>query len=125
MGRAECHWCNQHSNCPGITISVIGAHERGLDPRAAELGLYTCGRGEQSRRTPGRAPSHRRSQQCGGEALLRTSRLTVRIDDGGRATVDGRGRHNSSCSLGNVMGPAVRGKGARLLSTSHTFEVSP
>jgi uncharacterized protein len=37
----------------GITTSVIGALKRGLNPRAAELGLYVCGgRGRYSRETP-------------------------------------------------------------------------
>src|SRR6202034_2912792 len=37
----------------GITTSVLGALKRGLNPRAAELGLYVCGgRGKQSRRSP-------------------------------------------------------------------------
>src|SRR4051812_43840794 len=37
----------------GITTSVVGALKRGLNPRAAELGLRVCGgRGKQSRRTP-------------------------------------------------------------------------
>jgi hypothetical protein len=36
----------------GITTSVIGALKRGLNPRAAELGLYVCGgRGRHSRNT--------------------------------------------------------------------------
>src|SRR3981189_1013207 len=37
----------------GITTSVVGALKRGLNPRAAELGLYVCGgRGRHSRNTP-------------------------------------------------------------------------
>src|SRR3954447_2574537 len=37
----------------GITTSVMGALKRGLNPRAAELGIYVCGgRGKQSRKTP-------------------------------------------------------------------------
>src|SRR4030095_6322802 len=37
----------------GITTSVMGALERGLNPRSAELGIHVCGgRGRHSRRTP-------------------------------------------------------------------------
>src|SRR5437016_12836445 len=37
----------------GITTAVMGALKRGLNPRAAELGLYVCGgRRRQWRRTP-------------------------------------------------------------------------
>ena len=44
----------------GITTSVIGALKRGLNPRAAELGLYVCGgRGRHSRNTPGRTAGAR------------------------------------------------------------------
>jgi hypothetical protein len=66
----------------GITTSVMSALKRGLNPRASELGLYVCGgRGKQSRRTPDelRVVADRRGLD--GEALVRTSRLTARIDN--------------------------------------------
>jgi len=72
----------------GITTSVLGALKRGLASRADELGLYICGgRGRFSRNTPGelRALSERRGFD--GEALVRTSRLTARIDN--NAIADG------------------------------------
>src|SRR6516164_8482322 len=72
----------------GITTSVLGALKRGLNPRADELGLYVCGgRGRHSRNTPAelRARADRRSLD--GEALVRTSRLTARIDN--NAIADG------------------------------------
>jgi uncharacterized protein len=72
----------------GITTSVMGALKRGLNPRAHELGIYVCGgRGKQSRRTPDELRSL--AERCGvdGEALVRTSRLTARIDN--NAIVDG------------------------------------
>ena len=72
----------------GITTSVLGALKRGLNPRADELGLYICGgRGRHSRNTPAelRALAERRSLD--GEALVRTSRLTARIDN--NAIADG------------------------------------
>src|SRR4051812_24299768 len=52
----------------GITTSVIGALKRGLNPRAAELGIYVCGgRGKHSRNTPDelRAVAERRGLHRG------------------------------------------------------------
>ena len=72
----------------GITTSVMGALKRGLTSRADELGLYVCGgRGRFSRNTPNelRALSLRRGFD--GDALVRTSRLTARIDN--NAIADG------------------------------------
>jgi hypothetical protein len=72
----------------GITTSVMGALKRGLTPRAGELGLYICGgRGRFSRNTPQelRAIANRRGFD--GEALVRISRLTARIDN--NAIADG------------------------------------
>ena len=72
----------------GITTSVLGALKRGLNPRAHELGIYVCGgRGKHSRRTPDelRAIADRRGLD--GDALVRTSRLTAKIDN--NAIADG------------------------------------
>ena len=72
----------------GITTSVMGALKRGLHARSDELGIYICGgRGRHSRNTPAelRAVSERRGFD--GEALVRTSRLTARIDN--NAIADG------------------------------------
>jgi hypothetical protein len=66
----------------GITTSVMGALKKGLNPRAHELGVYVCGgRGRHSRGTPEelRAIAARRSLD--GEALVRISRLTARVDN--------------------------------------------
>jgi hypothetical protein len=60
----------------------MGALKRGLNDRTDELGIYICGgRGRHSRNTPAelRAISDRRGFD--GEALVRTSRLTARIDN--------------------------------------------
>ena len=66
----------------GITTSVIGALKRGLNPRAAELGLYVCGgRGRHSRNTPDELRAVAESQGLDGEALVRISRLTAKIDN--------------------------------------------
>ena len=67
----------------GITTSVMGALKRGLNPRASELNLFVCGgRGKQSRNTPRELLEI--SDRCGlnGEELVRTSRLTAKIDNG-------------------------------------------
>ena len=72
----------------GITTSVMGALKRGLNPRADELGLYICGgRGEQSRRTPDELRRVADRTSMDGDALVRTSRLTARIDN--NAIADG------------------------------------
>src|SRR5215203_6800327 len=72
----------------GITTSVMGALKRGLAPCAHELGLYICGgRGRSSRNTPAELRSL--ADRCGfdGDSLVRTSRLTARIDN--NAIADG------------------------------------
>lgn len=72
----------------GVTTSVMGALKRGLAPKANELGIYICGgRGRFSRNTPSelRSIAHRRGFD--GESLVRTSRLTARIDN--NAIADG------------------------------------
>ena len=72
----------------GITTSVMGALKRGLAPRADELGLYVCGgRGRFSRNTPNELRALAGRSGFDGEALVRTSRLTARIDN--NAIADG------------------------------------
>jgi uncharacterized protein len=72
----------------GITTSVMGALKRGLAPRANELGLYVCGgRGRFSRNTPHELRVLADRRGFDGEALVRTSRLTARIDN--NAIADG------------------------------------
>ncbi len=66
----------------GITTSVLGALKRGLNPRASDLGLYVCGgRGKQSRKTPDELRVLADRQGLDGDALVRTSRLTAKIDN--------------------------------------------
>ena len=66
----------------GITTSVMGALKRGLAPRAEELGIYVCGgRGRFSRNTPNELRTIASRRGFDGEALVRTSRLTARIDN--------------------------------------------
>jgi len=72
----------------GITTSVLGALKRGLNPRACELGIYICGgRGTHSRKTPDELRSFANTASLEGESLVRTSRLTARIDN--NAVADG------------------------------------
>jgi hypothetical protein len=72
----------------GITTSVMGALKRGLNPRADELGVYVCGgRGNQARRTPDELRAVADRVGIDGDALVRTSRLTARIDN--NAVADG------------------------------------
>lgn len=72
----------------GITTSVLGALKRGLNPRANELGIYVCGgRGKHSRNTPDELRTVAAARGLDGEQLVRTSRLTARIDN--NAIADG------------------------------------
>jgi len=72
----------------GITTSVMGALKRGLAPRAHELGIYICGgRGRHSRNTPHELRQIAERRGFDGEALVRISRLTARIDN--NAIADG------------------------------------
>ena len=72
----------------GITTSVLGALKRGLNPRAHELGIYVCGgRGRHSRHTPDELRAVAERANLNGEALVRTSRLTARVDN--NAIADG------------------------------------
>lgn len=72
----------------GITTSVLGALKRGLNPRAHELGVYICGgRGRHSRNTPGELREVAGRTSLDGEALVRASRLTARVDN--NAIADG------------------------------------
>jgi len=72
----------------GITTSVMGALKRGVGPRDDELGIYICGgRGRFSRNTPQELRAIAERRGFDGEALVRTSRLTARIDN--NAIADG------------------------------------
>src|SRR3954451_20908963 len=72
----------------GITTSVLGALKRGLNPRAGELGIYLCGgRGRHSRNTPDELRVVANLRGLDGDELVRTSRLTARVDN--NAIADG------------------------------------
>lgn len=66
----------------GITTSVMGALKRGLNPRSQELGLYVCGgRGKHSRKTPEELMSYAHRLGLEGDSLVRSSRLTAKVDN--------------------------------------------
>ena len=72
----------------GITTSVLGALKRGLNPRAHEPGLHFCGgRGRHSRNTPAELRSLAERYGFNADELVRTSRLTARVDN--NAVADG------------------------------------
>ncbi len=72
----------------GITTSVMGALKKGLNPRAHELGVFVCGgRGRHSLRTPGELRGIADRIGLDGDGLVRTSRLTARVDN--NAVADG------------------------------------
>jgi hypothetical protein len=72
----------------GVTTSVMGALKRGLAPRANELGIYVCGgRGRFARNTPQELRTIAERRGFDGDALVRSSRLTARIDN--NAIADG------------------------------------
>ena len=65
----------------GITTSVIGALKRGLEARAAELGVHVCGgRGRHSRKTPGELVAIGERIGFDGSALASQSRLVAKVD---------------------------------------------
>src|SRR4029453_787651 len=66
----------------GISTAVMGALKRGLNPRAPELGMYICGgRGKHSRMTPHELISIADKHGLQGDALVRYSRLTAKVDN--------------------------------------------
>jgi len=72
----------------GITTSVLGALKRGVNPRSRGLGIHICGgRGKHSRRTPDELRALADKTSLDGDALVRASRLTARVDN--NAIADG------------------------------------
>ena len=66
----------------GITTSVMGALKRAINPRSRELGLYICGgRGNASRQTPAEIVKVCDSTGLDGEALVRCSKLSAKVDN--------------------------------------------
>jgi uncharacterized protein len=72
----------------GITTSVVGALKRGINPRSHELGIHVCGgRGKQSLKTPAELRIVGDKTGVDADLLVRTSRLTARVDN--NAVADG------------------------------------
>lgn len=66
----------------GITTSVMGALKRAINPRSKELGIYICGgRGKHSRQTPAELLKVANQTGLNGDALVRSSRLTAKVDN--------------------------------------------
>ena len=66
----------------------VGRLKRGINPRAGELGVYLCGgRGRHSRKTPDELRRFAESVNLPGDSLVRSSRLTAKIDN--NAIADG------------------------------------
>ncbi|MBQ0052429.1 MAG: DUF763 domain-containing protein [Treponema sp.] len=72
----------------GITTSVMNALKRGINERAGDFGLYVCGgRGKYSRQTPDELLSLADDAGLDGNALVKASKLTAKVD--GTAVQDG------------------------------------
>ncbi len=66
----------------GITTSVTAALKRAINPVSDELGLYVCGgRGTCSRKTPGELTGYAGRTGLNADRLVRSSRLTAKIDN--------------------------------------------
>ncbi len=66
----------------GITTSVMGALKRAINPMAGDLGIYVCGgRGKQSRKTPEELLEVGSATGLNGDALVRASKLSAKIDN--------------------------------------------
>ena len=66
----------------GITTSVMGALKRGLSPKARELGIHVLGgRGRHSRNTPAELIAVAEKTGLDGDALVRASKLTAKVDN--------------------------------------------
>ena len=66
----------------GITTSVMGALKRAVNPISKELGIAVCGgRGKQSRRTPDELLEVAERTGLDGDALVRSSKLSAKVDN--------------------------------------------
>lgn len=66
----------------GITTSVMGALRNAINPHSKEWGLYVCGgRGRYSRNTPSELMKVADQTGLDGGALVRSSRLSAKIDN--------------------------------------------
>lgn len=66
----------------GITTSVMGALKRAVNPMSKEIGIYICGgRGKHSLQTPNELLKIASQTGLDGDALVRSSKLTAKIDN--------------------------------------------
>jgi hypothetical protein len=66
----------------GITTSVMGALKRSVNSRSKELGIYICGgKGKHSRATPDELLKISEAIGLDGNALVRSSKLTAKVDN--------------------------------------------
>ena len=66
----------------GITTSVMGALKRAVNPKFHELGIYICGgKGRHSKETPKELVALSHKTGLDGESLVRSSRLTAKVDN--------------------------------------------
>jgi uncharacterized protein len=66
----------------GITTSVMGALKRAINPMSKEIGIYVCGgRGKHSLQTPNELLKIANQTGLDGGALVRSSKLTAKIDN--------------------------------------------
>ncbi len=67
----------------GVTTTVTGALQMGLEPRQHELGLYVCGgKGRRSRQTPAQIEVACERVGLDAAPLQRASRLAAKVDSG-------------------------------------------
>ncbi|MBZ0098705.1 MAG: DUF763 domain-containing protein [Taibaiella sp.] len=66
----------------GITTSVLGSLKQSVNKKSAELGIYICGgKGRQSRETPNELLKIAHATGLDGNALVRSSRLSAKVDN--------------------------------------------
>lgn len=66
----------------GITTSVMGALKKAVNPLSRELGIYICGgKGRHSRETPAELRTIAELTGLPGEALVRSSKLSAKVDN--------------------------------------------
>ena len=66
----------------GITTSVMGALKQHVNQRSKELGIYICGgKGKHSRETPNELIRIADATGLDGDALVRSSRLSAKVDN--------------------------------------------
>jgi hypothetical protein len=66
----------------GITTSVMGALKRAINPHSGELGIYICGgKGKYSRQAPEELMRVAESTGLDGLALVRSSKLSAKVDN--------------------------------------------